>query len=362
MTITGQAVKDGVEVICPCDNARTSDAAGDYHRAALGAGAECLTAALDYLGRGWSALALCPPDHLGVGRTHGRRCKSPGKAPFGDWTSHQSIRATAAELNERWRRLPTGNVGIVLGPVSGLVRVDVDGEDGEVALLTKSGGDLPPTLEFRSGRADGTGRGLLYAINSGAALRTTAENRGNGKQELRFQGRGSQTVLPPSRHRDGGFYRWTPGRGPNEIKPAPMPRWLIAEMAAPLPSSKPGRNTALANGDGDRALALAALAALNRRWAFGYSDWLKVGQSLHAVADDDAMLEAWDDWSKQCEAKYEPGACASKWATFKQDGGIALGSLLRWARRDGWSPPPVVAPQRHRNGHRLHHIRFTVEL
>ena len=73
---------------------------------------------------------------------------------------------TEDELRRKWRDLPNGNVGIALGPVSGLVRIDVDGPGGEALLAQKSGGDLPPTLEFTSGR-ENAGRGLLYAIPAG---------------------------------------------------------------------------------------------------------------------------------------------------------------------------------------------------
>src|SRR5437764_14330644 len=84
-------------------------------------GAACLAAALDYLRRGWSALALCPPDHVGVGRTHGRDCKSPGKAPWGPWKEFQDRLPTEEELRRKWRDNCTLNVGIALGPVSGLI-------------------------------------------------------------------------------------------------------------------------------------------------------------------------------------------------------------------------------------------------
>ena len=45
----------------------------------------CLLAALNYLRRGWSALALCPPDHSVLGAEHAASCSSPGKRPLGAW-------------------------------------------------------------------------------------------------------------------------------------------------------------------------------------------------------------------------------------------------------------------------------------
>lgn len=241
----------------------------DYLDAARAAGAECLDAALYYLSLGWSPLAVCPPDHIGVGRAHGKSCGSPGKAPWGEWKAYQDRPPTADELRSRWKDNPLLNVGLALGPVSGLVRVDVEGTGGEAKLLELSGGDLPPTLEFTSGRADGTGRGLLYAVPPGAALRTTPHGAGqNG--EVRLQAKGAQTVLPPSRHKDGTRYAWKPGRGPREIAPAPAPGWLLEALRPAAPSGE--RAEALADGElipkGRRDDTLASMAGTMRKRGF----------------------------------------------------------------------------------------------
>jgi len=196
-------------------------------------GAACLEAALYYLSLGWSPLALCPPDHVGirlVNQNHSKSCKSPGKVPWWAWKEWQDHRPTEQDLRYWWQRLANSNVGIALGPVSGLIRIDVDGEGGEAALQAKAQGDLPATLEFRSGRRDGTGRGLLYKIPQGVTLRTTPEAHGV-KQELRFQARGAQTVLPPSRHPDGKCYAWVEGYDPHEMEAALAPKWLVKELS-----------------------------------------------------------------------------------------------------------------------------------
>lgn len=202
--------------------------------AALADGKACLDAALRYLDRGWSILALCPPDHMGirlVSREHGKSCKSPGKRPWYEWKPFQERLPTKQEILDRWRQLPNSNVGGALGPVSQLLRVDVEGQAGEQLLNEKSKGDLPPTLAFRSGRKDGTGRGLLYGIPRGVTLRTTIESLGQ-HSELRFQAQGAQTVLPPSRHKDGGLYLWEPGHGIDDGVLHEAPDWLIAELQA----------------------------------------------------------------------------------------------------------------------------------
>jgi hypothetical protein len=100
-----------------------------------------------------------------------------------------------------------------------------------------------------------------------------------------------------------------------------------------------GREAGACNGRlSDRELALAALQGLSPRRAHGYWDWLAVGMALHSVDASEEMCRAWDEWSQGCPEKYTPGACAAKWATF--DGrGLTLGSLVYWAKQDGWRLP-----------------------
>jgi hypothetical protein len=89
----------------------------------------------------------------------------------------------------------------------------------------------------------------------------------------------------------------------------------------------------------DRERALDALANLNGRRAENYRDWLAVGMALHAVDNSHSMCEEWDRWSQRCPDKYEEGKCAGKWATFGGKG-LTLGSLVHWAKQDGWNTKP----------------------
>jgi hypothetical protein len=215
----------------PSANGVHTDAAA-AHEQRLCDGQDCLAAALDYERLGWSVLALCHPSHVGFGRGHVRGCQTPGKRPWHAWKERMEPgrRATAEDLADLWRRQPCSNVGIALGPGSGLVRVDVDGPAGEARLQEHSAGDLPPTLEFVGDPAKG-GRGLLYAIPPGAELRTTSEAPKAG-EELRLQAKGAQTVLPPSRHPSGARYAWKPGHSPEDFDPAPAPAWLLEALRA----------------------------------------------------------------------------------------------------------------------------------
>jgi hypothetical protein len=184
------------------------DPASAYAAEQLAIGQECLAAALDYLARGWCPVPLCHPHHYGNGKEHCGRCDSPGKAPLILWTEYQDRRPTRQELEDWWRRWPQSGVGILLGPVSGLVGIDVDGPDAEDLLAELSGGDLQDRLEFTTAR----GRRLLYRLAEGLELPSrTFEVEGG---ELKFMCRGSMTVMPPSRHRNGSVYAWRAGHEP----------------------------------------------------------------------------------------------------------------------------------------------------
>jgi putative DNA primase/helicase len=213
-----------------------TDPAEEAFREGQRAGAECLEAALAYLARGWSALAVCPPDHVGVGKTHARKCKHPGKAPWGPWKEFQGRLPTEDEIRQKWRDNSLLNVGIALGGVTGLIGLDVDESAGEELLRRLSKGDLPPTLEFISGK----GRRLLYRVPAGVELRPTPKPGGEEVEggELRLLGLGSMSVAPPSRHKDSGRrYAWVPGRGPGEIVPCVAPAWVVELMRADAPGA-----------------------------------------------------------------------------------------------------------------------------
>ena len=204
---------------------------------AISTGGLCLEAAKLYRSLNLSPLIICPHNHVGCGKTHSKHCSSHGKAPWGPWKEFQTRIATELELDQKWHDLPNGNVGVALGEVSGIVRIDVDGTLGEQKLAELSGGDLPDTWEFTSGR-ENAGRGLLYAVPRGMRLKTTVADAGK-KEELRLQANGAQTVLPPSRHASGSVYAWKPGHGPLDRPAASAPAWLLAALSAGV-SQGPG--------------------------------------------------------------------------------------------------------------------------
>jgi AAA domain/Bifunctional DNA primase/polymerase, N-terminal len=56
-----------------------------------------------------------------------------------------------------------------------------------------------------------------------------------------FRGQGGYTVLPPSKHPDGGVYKWVDGQSPDETDLMEMPKFLIDEISSIVgPAKKVG--------------------------------------------------------------------------------------------------------------------------
>ncbi|MEE9587452.1 MAG: bifunctional DNA primase/polymerase [Hyphomicrobiaceae bacterium] len=66
-------------------------------------------------------------------------------------------------------------------------------------------------------------------------------NRAGLAQGIDLRGDGGYIVAPPSIHPSGRLYEWVPGRMPDEITLAPLPRWLIIPIRGPsqaIPSNQ----------------------------------------------------------------------------------------------------------------------------
>lgn len=124
----------------------------------------------------------------------------------------------------RWDgRWPDANVGIVTGPRSGLLVLDVDGEVGRSSLaeLERVHGPLPVTPRVRTGSG---GQHYLFRWTTECEGLTTLAGFLPG---LDYRGKGGQVVAPPSLHRSGRRYEWEVGL---DVPLAEPPPWLIGAM------------------------------------------------------------------------------------------------------------------------------------
>jgi hypothetical protein len=73
-----------------------------------------------------------------------------------------------------------------------------------------------------------------------------------------------------------------------------------------------------------------------------YDDWLRIGLAVHHEMPNDDGLALWDEFSKR-SARYEAGACASRWDGFDDEceKPVTVGTLIAWIREEkpDYSPP-----------------------
>lgn len=261
-----------------------------------------LKAALDYLARGWSAIPLCPHNHAGVSGQHEQECKSPGKAPLWPWKQYQDKPPTPAALKLLFQRNKESNVGIAMGPVSGLFGIDIDQEG---AFETLMGSNLwPETLEFVT---PGGGRRLLFQWpTEGIHIKSIKHN---GKEAIRILGAGSQTVAPPSTHWTGKNYAWSPGRGPEDIGPAPCPDWLMQALkpkgddqevsCAAAPPTQPASQDAINRAKAYLDKCDPAIAGQG-----GHNQTYKIAVKLvkgFGLSDEWAFSLLWERYNPRCQ-------------------------------------------------------------
>jgi hypothetical protein len=173
---------------------------------------DCHAAALAYLALGWSVIPIEPR----------------GKRPLFAWLEFQSRHPSRAEVAGWFRQRPDANVGIVTGALSGLVVLDVDvrhGGDRSLSELELAHGPLPTTVEALTG---GGGRHLYFMHPRGVV-----HNRVGVVPGVDLRGDGGCVVAPPSVHPTGTRYTWAPARSPEEVRAAPLSRWL-AQLAQPV--------------------------------------------------------------------------------------------------------------------------------
>lgn len=161
------------------------------------------------------------------------RCEWPvlplqGKiARLPDWPHAAST--DPAQLN-RWFSQPGRNVGVVTGPRSGLLVLDVDprnGGTGSLGALEAEVGVLPGTLTALTG---GGGCHLVFRYPDGVTVKSRANALGPG---LDVKAAGGYIVVPPSIHPDtGGAYEWQGGTPAVEI--AELPAAVLDRLTPPV--------------------------------------------------------------------------------------------------------------------------------
>ncbi len=177
------------------------------------------------------------------------------------------------------------NIGILLGPKSGLIDIEWDTDQGrlyaeEIGLTTL----ITPT--YSSGRSEHR----LFAWDDALEAVGKAVVKVNGLEvRLGCGEAGAQSIAPPSWHWSGVQYRWKEGLSLEDVEPQPVPRdllmMLVNDTAGASPQvRKPSLTRATlrrGTGEGNRHDFLKAMAC---RLVFDATHY------DHAVVQDDFVV------------------------------------------------------------------------
>jgi hypothetical protein len=192
-----------------------------------------LEAALSYADLGWKVLPVYGFVDGRCACPQGEKCPSPGKHP--QLTAWQDSATDDRATIEGWfSSRPNMNVGVRLGPCSGIIDIEFDNEEGRKLSYELLAGINTPT--FRSARSDHR----LFLWDDDLTLETVPKI---GGLECRLGGvKAVQSVFPPSMQESGIPRAW---EIPHGMKIQPLPD-ALKEML--LADNRKQKVTVSANG------------------------------------------------------------------------------------------------------------------
>ena len=167
----------------------------------------------------------------------------PGeKRPTVRWKDFQDRQPSLDEMCDWYRRFPNAGVAAVLGPVSGLFCIDVDGSGAHEVLVEQLGG-VPEAPTVISGSHEPNRYHLFFQHPDC----TTKAKITPWHPQLEFRGKGGLVVLPPSIHPSGNRYEWAAGRSLTDLEPPQLPEQLLQAVQSDADRRRP-RNSYAVNG------------------------------------------------------------------------------------------------------------------
>jgi putative DNA primase/helicase len=266
--------------------------------------------AAEYRRRGWSPIPIK------------RRSKYPNLHELEPYLYRA---ATTEELNSwAWP-----GVGIVTGPVSGALVLDVDGPEGE-AELKKHGHPVTPMARTASGGMHLYFKHPEYHVRTGIRVAPGLDVKASG----------GYVVAPPSIGENGKPYEWIVP--PEEAELADPPEWLMGLLGRERPKGAAGP-VGERIPPGERNKVLASLAGSMRRRGMGEPEILAALQVTNEQRCQPPLEAAEVEKIAASVARYEP---ASETAHISLNGngaapqtpaykGTDLGNAARLVHRHG---------------------------
>jgi len=188
---------------------------------------EVFAAAASLAARGWKVVKIYGlRDDLSCTCARGKSCPSAGKHPVEhEWQTHATDDENTIagwfeniNANVRW------NIGVRLGPASGIIDVEADDENA-LRVMREFGLDRIDTTAYMGSR------GPHYLFEYQEEMPASGVVKVDGL-EVRIGGgeKGTQSVFPMSWHRTGVQYQWLPGRSPDDVPPARLPAKFLEKV------------------------------------------------------------------------------------------------------------------------------------
>jgi len=146
--------------------------------------------------------------------------KSKSKIPdIPSWKDLQVRKNTKEELDNWFGNGGNKNIALVCGEISGVVCLDIDGDEGVKFLQDK---------EMPLGPAYKSTRGVKYLFKYPEGL--TLSTRPSIFPQIDFLSNGHYVLLPPSIHPSGTGYEWLEGRSASDLILPDICDWLLKEV------------------------------------------------------------------------------------------------------------------------------------
>jgi hypothetical protein len=234
----------------------------------------------------------------------------------------------------------TGNVGVLLGPVSGgLCALDFDGPSAWTWWDEHIGTPIPTTITWASGKPSRCQMAFTVPEPYWAYIKTlkiaTAEGEG-----FEFRWAGGQSVVPPSLHpTTGAEYFWVQAPSTTDLSDIPdavLAYWL--EQANPAPATQPsGAEISPPTGD-----EIAQIYEDLKRFypVLGYDRWtVATWVACRELGDADGLAVMQYHWPEKDTGEY---ALLLKSRT-RPTRPARIGSIIAWIREHDANYRPARA-------------------
>lgn len=262
-----------------------------------------------------------------------------GKRPIiTAWNQLSERMPTETEKADWIQRYPDCNIGLPLGPMSGLCAVDIDTDDpDEIAAIKRALADTPYVRVGKKGMV------LMYRWNGEGNFKVRTSD---GRQPLEFLGKGNQVILAPSIH-------------PETLLPytASANLWEVLDEIPRLPAnfdkalllrtlgidSRPGSASASSVKQGARHNALTSYAGQLRNQGHAAAALTELLLARNATFDpplpevEVTRIAAWGDGIEGCDGflRNEAGKIVRTSQANVQHALEALGVVIQYDRFAG---------------------------